>query len=441
MKWISRRVPLRAIVAMGVLSLFWGLGLSSPAWAVADTVRYFHTDNLGSVTVVTDEAGAVVERMSYDAWGKRRNPDGSDDSANVVKGQSTPHGYTEHEMLDSVTLVHMNGRLYDPVVGRFVSADPNVFYPDDLQDFNRYSYVHNNPLSLTDPDGFIPYSNGVYDGGFNSSRQLSSASSINLSMLRSGIDRGLSNPSTGIFVGGGVNSSNLGMSSTPFLFSTVGSGAKTIGSYMFPSITALGDRGESGSWQDFGVGYLKQGLNTAKGMLSAFNPMLRMVPNISVSNQQLPGAATYEGAGALASLGIGPLARLGAFGSVADTAAPLALPAPTVGTVQAWRGPITAGAVPEGGMTAYRVWGGTSQQVGSWLTPIAPESSSAARSLLALPPGNTAQFLSTVEIPAGTQIQFGAAAEAFGQAGSGMQIQLLDRIPLSSFGRGTPLPP
>jgi RHS repeat-associated protein len=127
---------------------------------------------------------------------------------------------------------------------------------------------------------------------------------------------------------------------------------------------------------------------------------------------------------------------------------PLALPAPAAGTVQAWSGPITSGVVPDGGIVAFRIWGGDiyqggSAQVGSWLSPIAPESSSAAQSLLSLPPGNTAQFISPVFIPAGTQIQFGTAAAVpeFGTTGGGIQIQLLERIAASNFGPGTPLPP
>ena len=48
----------------------------------------------------------------------------------------------------------MNGRVYDPVTGRFLSADPNVFHPFDTMDFNRYSYVWNNPLKYTDPSGY-----------------------------------------------------------------------------------------------------------------------------------------------------------------------------------------------------------------------------------------------------------------------------------------------
>jgi len=114
--------------------------------------RYFHTDHLGSMSAITNSAGAVIERLSYDAWGKRRAITGAD--ANGIKGTTTKHGFTGHEALDTVGLVHMNGRVYDPVVGRFISADPNVFYPKNMQDYNRYSYVHNNPLSFVDPSGF-----------------------------------------------------------------------------------------------------------------------------------------------------------------------------------------------------------------------------------------------------------------------------------------------
>ena len=51
-------------------------------------------------------------------------------------------------------LIHMNGRVYDPIIGRFLSADPFIPNPMSTQSFNRYSYVQNNPLSSTDPSGF-----------------------------------------------------------------------------------------------------------------------------------------------------------------------------------------------------------------------------------------------------------------------------------------------
>ncbi|MYK81872.1 MAG: hypothetical protein F4024_04710, partial [Gammaproteobacteria bacterium] len=62
-------------------------------------------------------------------------------------------GFTGHEMLDAVGAVHMNGRIYDPHLGRFLRADPYVQFPANLQSHNRYSYALNNPLSYTDPSG------------------------------------------------------------------------------------------------------------------------------------------------------------------------------------------------------------------------------------------------------------------------------------------------
>jgi RHS repeat-associated protein len=67
----------------------------------------------------------------------------------------TTRGFTGHEQIDTVGLVHMNGRVYDPELGRFISADPNVQDLSNSQALNRYTYVLNNPLSMTDPTGFF----------------------------------------------------------------------------------------------------------------------------------------------------------------------------------------------------------------------------------------------------------------------------------------------
>jgi RHS repeat-associated protein len=54
-------------------------------------------------------------------------------------------------MLAVFNLVHLNGRVYDPLVGRMMSADPTVPNPLNGQAWNRYSYVGNNPLAFTAP--------------------------------------------------------------------------------------------------------------------------------------------------------------------------------------------------------------------------------------------------------------------------------------------------
>ncbi|MEM0909436.1 MAG: RHS repeat-associated core domain-containing protein, partial [Pseudomonadota bacterium] len=67
----------------------------------------------------------------------------------------TEHGYTGHEELSHVGIIHMKGRIYDPNVGRFMQADPFIQAPTNTQNHNRYSYVLNNPMSYTDPSGYF----------------------------------------------------------------------------------------------------------------------------------------------------------------------------------------------------------------------------------------------------------------------------------------------
>jgi RHS repeat-associated protein len=67
----------------------------------------------------------------------------------------TNRGYTGHEMVDGVDIIHMNGRIYDAKLARFLQADPFIQAPYNTQSLNRYSYVWNNPLNATDPSGYI----------------------------------------------------------------------------------------------------------------------------------------------------------------------------------------------------------------------------------------------------------------------------------------------
>jgi RHS repeat-associated protein len=121
--------------------------------ATSTTPLYFHPDNLGSIAVITDATGAVVTngRQGYDAWGKRRWANGAD--GDPPTSQMT-RGFTGQEELFDVGLVHLNGRIYDPLIARMISADPMVPDPMNGQAWNRYSYVVNNPLAFTDPSGY-----------------------------------------------------------------------------------------------------------------------------------------------------------------------------------------------------------------------------------------------------------------------------------------------
>jgi RHS repeat-associated protein len=127
---------------------------------------YLHGDHLGSVDVITDSTGEVLASLSFDAFGKRRGSDWTGAPTPVdreVIADTTRRGFTLHEHLDGVDLVHMNGRVYDPGIGRFLSADPLVPVPWNSQSFNRYSYVRNNPLTYTDPSGFREWTEIAWD--------------------------------------------------------------------------------------------------------------------------------------------------------------------------------------------------------------------------------------------------------------------------------------
>jgi RHS repeat-associated protein len=94
-----------------------------------------------------------VDKLAYDSWGKRR--DEASPTPPSTLNLTDNKGFTGHEMLDKLDLVHMNGRVYDPLIARFISADPIIQAPEHSQSYNRYSYVWNNPTNLTDPTGFI----------------------------------------------------------------------------------------------------------------------------------------------------------------------------------------------------------------------------------------------------------------------------------------------
>ena len=123
----------------------------------ANESRSYLMDHLGSITALLDENGVVTDAYSYDAWGKRRDAQTwmPLEDPDVQLQSRAEAGFTGHEMLDGALLVHMNGRIYEPTIGRFLSPDPYVGQDWDLQSFNRYSYINNAPLSGTDPSGYI----------------------------------------------------------------------------------------------------------------------------------------------------------------------------------------------------------------------------------------------------------------------------------------------
>jgi RHS repeat-associated protein len=115
---------------------------------------YFIHDHLGSIVQIIDNNGVVVEERSFDAWGRKRNV--KDWTYTVTNTPSLiSRGYTGHEHLYEVGIINTNARLYEPLTGRMLSPDIYIQTPDNLQSYNRYSYVMNNPLKYNDPSGNI----------------------------------------------------------------------------------------------------------------------------------------------------------------------------------------------------------------------------------------------------------------------------------------------
>ena len=127
---------------------------------VADKLYYACTDNIGSICRIYDSNGTNVFYANYNAWGKQTV------TTNTI---AFHRGFTGHEMMSDFQLINMNGRLYDPLIGRFLSPDNYVQLPDFSQNYNRYSYCLNNPLKYTDPDGEIalPAIFGIIGGIYN----------------------------------------------------------------------------------------------------------------------------------------------------------------------------------------------------------------------------------------------------------------------------------
>lgn len=117
-------------------------------------VHYWLKDNLGSLHTVVGQNDSIVEVLAYDAWGNRRFADGRPMQVGVIDTFVNDRGFTGHEHLEFFDLINMNGRIYDAIIGRFTSPDPFIQEPSNLQSYNRFAYVMNNPLAFTDPSGY-----------------------------------------------------------------------------------------------------------------------------------------------------------------------------------------------------------------------------------------------------------------------------------------------
>ncbi|WP_082129181.1 RHS repeat-associated core domain-containing protein [Chryseobacterium gallinarum] len=121
--------------------------------------KFLHKDYIGSILAISDEAGNKLEQRHFDAWGNFTHLQIGNGAIitdkNIIDNASLliDRGYTSHEHFAEVGIIHMNGRLYDPLLRRFLNADENIQDPYNTQNYNKYGYVLNNPLMFSDPNG------------------------------------------------------------------------------------------------------------------------------------------------------------------------------------------------------------------------------------------------------------------------------------------------
>lgn len=141
-----------------------GLSPDSGGTEKKKKVWYLHRDQLGSIVRITDEEGLLTAKFWFDAWGAK-TVETINDSPKIPLGgkllNSWSRGFTGHEHLDEYTLIHMNGRVYDPKLGMFTSPDPVALNYLNTQALGRYQYAFNNPLMYIDPTGYWSWGGAV----------------------------------------------------------------------------------------------------------------------------------------------------------------------------------------------------------------------------------------------------------------------------------------
>jgi len=150
-----------------------------------DTHSYTHKDRLGSTVAITDGAGDIKVQQGFGPFGKARTANW--DATDFLPGRNyDSRGFTDHEHLENTRLINMNGRGYDFNLGRFLSIDPIIQFPENSQSLNPYSYLMNNPMAGTDPTGYMSCSADDPSGCVDAAEGLGDGESIDVKATQTG---------------------------------------------------------------------------------------------------------------------------------------------------------------------------------------------------------------------------------------------------------------
>lgn len=342
-----------------IITYIGGNAYSAPAMYVTDYQSsgtktndycYLHRDFQGSIMAISN-AYSVLERRHYDAWG---NISKFTNSVGVMVPPSDligsefffDRGYTGHEHFFRVGIIHMNGRIYDPVLKGFMSPDNFVQDPQNSQNFNRYAYCYNNPLMYTDQSGEwvvagsavlgatiigaiiggVTYTGiSLYQGNFT---WVGLLKSVGIGAVTGAISGGLSSLSSTMSTASSTTSSfwnsytfNVLSELTTQSVGTVLSGGELDWTVMLSSLAGAYVGAKLGSWKPVEGGWGRNalgeiGFSAKKGALmgatSGFTKSL-LSPNLSLKglmNDTFVGAR--QGAISSTAMAVGKIAAFGA---------------------------------------------------------------------------------------------------------------------------------
>lgn len=125
-----------------------------------EETNYVHSTLLGSGSVISEPGGTATAEVAFDPWGQARDATNWTHPVNEPTLVELGTGFTGHPAQRDAGLINMGGRMYDPALGRFVQRDPIVANAINGADYNKYTYVRNQPFRYTDPSGYAPEPDG-----------------------------------------------------------------------------------------------------------------------------------------------------------------------------------------------------------------------------------------------------------------------------------------
>ncbi|MCG8699951.1 MAG: hypothetical protein MI922_17990, partial [Bacteroidales bacterium] len=126
--------------------------VKNTAGANNDTMYYVHTNYLGSILAITNNKNSQKEFNNFDPWGRMRDPE-TWEYKDELHLAIFDRGFTGHQHLAHFQLINMNGRMYDPVLGMFLSPDNYLQNANSTLNYNGFLYAYGNPFKFTDPEG------------------------------------------------------------------------------------------------------------------------------------------------------------------------------------------------------------------------------------------------------------------------------------------------